>query len=251
MNNFIEDPIILNTLSGPSVKYREFKCRPSHVLIIKISGNSTYRFPDGNIRLNAGKVLFIPAGESYTVQRTSVEESFYALINFDAKTHPQRPTLLTTDDFTKILSMFHEISRAIIINHQNNRYMALSSFYTILSLLSQDNKCEYINSKKIDLIQPALIYIEEHIFDQGLKIDTLSHLCGMSDTYFRKIFTMHIGRTPKKYITEKRLEKAKSIIDEGNYLYLYDVAEKTGFSDSLYFSRIFKQYYGVSPRQIK
>ena len=54
---------------------------------------------------------------------------------------------------------------------------------------------------------------------------------------------MHIGRTPRKYITEKRLEKAKSIIDEGNYLHLYDVAEKTGFSDPLYFSRIFKQYY--------
>ena len=62
---------------------------------------------------------------------------------------------------------------------------------------------------------------------------------------------MYMGRTPKKFIIEKRLEKAKNIIDEGNYMDLYEVAEETGFSDPLYFSRIFKQHCGVPPGQME
>ena len=34
---------------------------------------------------------------------------------------------------------------------------------------------------------------------------------------------MYTGRTPRKFIIEKRLEKAKNIIDEGNYMHLYEV----------------------------
>lgn len=251
MSNFIENPIILSTLSGVSIQYKEFKRRASSALIIKISGRSTYHFFDGNIQLNAGNILFIPAGENYTVRKTSTEESRYALINFDAEVYPQRPTIFASENFLKILSTFHEISKSVLINHEKNRYATLSSFYRILALLSNENEFEYLNSRKANLLKPALAYMEEHLFDSELKIDALSQLCGVSNTYFRKLFTMYMGRTPRKFIIEKRLEKAKTIIDEGNYMHLYEVAEETGFSDSLYFSRVFKQYYGVSPRQME
>ena len=138
-----------------------------------------------------------------------------------------------------------------MINHEKNRYATLSSFYRILSLLSNENEFEYLSSRKVNLLKPALAYMEEHLFDPELRIDSLSQLCGVSNTYFRKLFTMYMGRTPKKFIIEKRLEKAKNIIDEGNYMHLYEVAEETGFSDPLYFSRIFKQHCGVPPGQME
>jgi len=251
MLDCIENLKILNAFCGISLKYGEFKSRPSHALIIKRSGKSTYRFRDVSIQLNAGEILFIPAGESYTVRRNSEEESQYALINFHAELLPKSPTLFIADNLTAILSAFHDITKVSLVDHKKNRFLALSAFYKILSLLSSDHEREYLNSRKIDLIKPALTYLEEHIFDHRLKVDNLYRLCKISDVYFRKIFTEYMGKTPRKYITEKRLAYAKSIFDEGNYTRLYEVAEAAGFSDPLYFSRIFKQYYGVSPCQMK
>lgn len=75
------------------------------------------------------------------------------------------------------------------------------------------------------------------------------HSLPFSPEYLKKVFRKEIGLTPLQYLTEKRLENAAGILstyyDKGN---ISETARLCGFNDPLYFSRLFKKKYGVSPR---
>ncbi len=68
--------------------------------------------------------------------------------------------------------------------------------------------------------------------------------------YLKKLFKKETGMTPHQYLMEKRLESAANALTmsygKGS---ITDTARLCGFSEPLYFSRLFKKKYGVSPRQ--
>lgn len=85
--------------------------------------------------------------------------------------------------------------------------------------------------------------------------DTLRRL-PLNYDYVRKLFTKEVGVTPREYLLRARMELASGIIRSGitNKYSGYTVsqtAEACGFSDPLYFSRVFKKYFGVSPSEYK
>ena len=59
-----------------------------------------------------------------------------------------------------------------------------------------------------------------------------------------------MGVGPSKYIAQKRLECAKNMLDGASCEYVYEAAEAVGYTDPLYFSRIFKKCYGISPTEV-
>ena len=72
--------------------------------------------------------------------------------------------------------------------------------------------------------------------------------------YVRKLFQKEVGVTPLEFLTCERMKLAKNLLQSGisNQYSGYTVsqiAEACGFSEPLYFSRVFKKYYGVSPTE--
>lgn len=69
--------------------------------------------------------------------------------------------------------------------------------------------------------------------------------------YLRKLFQKEMGMTPLKYMVDLRMKKAKSMLSAAwtREYSVAEVAESCGFSDALYFSRVFKKYYGCSPSE--
>ena len=97
------------------------------------------------------------------------------------------------------------------------------------------------------MITPAVDYIKKHIYDADLKTDNLHQLCGISGTYFRKIFLANFGTNPQSYILKRRLSHAKALLDSGDFTTISELAASVGYTDPLYFSRVFKKKYGESP----
>lgn len=64
--------------------------------------------------------------------------------------------------------------------------------------------------------------------------------------YLKKEFFQYYNATPGKWLTQKRLELAKSYLEAGNKN-ISDVASMSGFENLSHFSRVFKVKYGVSP----
>lgn len=74
--------------------------------------------------------------------------------------------------------------------------------------------------------------------------------------YIRKTFKKETGMTPHDYLLKERMTLAQQLISSGisNRFSPYSVsqiAEACGFSDPLYFSRVFKKYFGASPSEYK
>ena len=136
------------------------------------------------------------------------------------------------------------------IGEQTQKYQCLSLLYSLLAYVSALDSLEYHKKKKFHVIEPAVSYLQRHIYDCDLKMDEIHRLCGVSDAYFRKIFFARFGVSPKKYVISKRLSYAKSIIDSGEFSTVKELALLVGYKDPLYFGKVFKQHYGASPINI-
>ena len=101
--------------------------------------------------------------------------------------------------------------------------------------------------KKYKLIKPGVEYLKANIYSPTLRIDKLHALCGISDTYLRRIFKERFHVTPQEYVLSSRLTHAKSILDSGDYDSIKEVSELVGYTDPLYFSKAFRKYYGFPP----
>lgn len=240
---------IVNALYGVSSIHKRFTDRPYHALIFKIDGESEYTFHSKKLILSKGQVLFIPQGENYTVRRISESESHYALVNFISILPKSCPCIYYCNDFDELKYLFDRLIKASLLDDLSGRFKTLSLFYEIASVLYQNNRKKYYNSSKINLIKPAIEYLENNIFNPSLSVGKLHTLCDISDTYFRKNFIFLYGVAPKKYVQNKRLIQAKKILDSGEYTYIYEVANSVGFDDALYFSKLFKNRYGYFPSE--
>ncbi|MBQ8814588.1 MAG: helix-turn-helix transcriptional regulator [Lachnospiraceae bacterium] len=247
MFEHIENLKLIDVMEAWSSLYRVYTGRFSHGFVFKINGESKYTFGHTAIHHKEGEMLFIPKGSSYTVERLSEEESKYVVINFDAELTHAAPKKYHLAHLIDMQFISTQMARRWLFQSPSDRYECISTFYHVLSVISRLDKTEYLPKQKIALIEPAVRYLEEHIFDCSLKVGDLHLLCGVSDTYFRKIFISQFGTGPQNYITNKRLTQANTMLNTGDYNRISDVALAVGYEDPLYFSKIFRDRYGLSP----
>jgi AraC-like DNA-binding protein len=92
-------------------------------------------------------------------------------------------------------------------------------------------------------------YIREH-YEEPLSRELLAERVALSPSYFSIVFKRHTGCTPMQFITQVRLEKARQMLRETNKP-VAEIAREVGFRDPLYFTRVFSQEVGMSPREYR
>jgi AraC-like DNA-binding protein len=89
--------------------------------------------------------------------------------------------------------------------------------------------------------------IDRELSNEGLTVEYLAGLCGISGVYLRKIFMTRFGVSPKEYIIQKRMDYACRLLLSGQ-LGVREVALHCGYSEPCHFSREFKKRIGVAPK---
>lgn len=79
-----------------------------------------------------------------------------------------------------------------------------------------------------------------------ISLKRLAEECGLSVTHFSRAFRQSTGMPPYRWLQERRLSKAMSLLADGK-LSLSDIATECGFADQSHFTRIFHSHVGVSP----
>lgn len=97
-------------------------------------------------------------------------------------------------------------------------------------------------------IKNAVTLVEAHINDENYGVEQLSSdLCMSRMTFYRRI-QMTTGQKPTEFIRTIRLRKAASMLSNETHS-ISEICYATGFSSVSYFSRCFRQVYGVPPTQ--
>lgn len=100
-----------------------------------------------------------------------------------------------------------------------------------------------------EFLENLLDTVENHISDHEFGVDYLSRDMGVSRPQLYRKVTAITGRSPVTFIRDIRLNKALSLIRENKYN-LSEIALEIGFNSPSYFSKCFKEKYGVSASTI-
>lgn len=98
-------------------------------------------------------------------------------------------------------------------------------------------------------VKYLMTYMADHYKSQ-IRVSDLAEKMGVNRSYLSNSFRKITGYSPTAYLTMIRMEKAKSLLDKTN-LAVNQVAVEVGYTDPLNFSRVFKRYYGESPKQYR
>ncbi|OLP57993.1 hypothetical protein BJF93_12610 [Xaviernesmea oryzae] len=78
----------------------------------------------------------------------------------------------------------------------------------------------------------------------------MARAAGLSARQFSRLFRSTLGMTPKHFILEARLRRARVLLEQGA-LSISSIGEETGFADSAHFTTAFKARYGKPPRHFR
>jgi AraC-like DNA-binding protein len=95
------------------------------------------------------------------------------------------------------------------------------------------------------LVRQAMAYIHEHYVDQISRTDLAQHVA-LSEDYLTACFRKELGVTPIAYINRFRVNQAQQLLLDTDKT-ITEIALDVGFSDSGYFSRVFRREVGQSP----
>lgn len=109
------------------------------------------------------------------------------------------------------------------------------------SLINEDT--HYYNK----LLNSIIDYITDNLH-QDLTVEQLCHVFGISRTTIQKIFKENLQMSPKDYIIISKLSYSKVLLKQKKYT-IEEVADLVGFTTANYFSRMFKNRYGISPKK--
>lgn len=115
-----------------------------------------------------------------------------------------------------------------------------------LSFFGKNDERLGLDSKS-SLFSGVLDYIDKHITDPDMSLRKVSGIFAYSQKYFSHLFKDSIGTGFCEYVNEKRMDRAKSLIIDSGITEVSRLSELCGFTDPLYFSKVFKKYVGVSP----
>lgn len=224
--------------------------------------NKFYFIVDGscNIMINGtsfvakkGDWFFIPSGTLHAYQNISGVPMKKYWMHFDIspklefEKNVNFPCKISVEN-KKITALFKEFSKKFtsviasdILSVKSIVYSLLAEYLKTSGVLDFTTKPHQNNA-----ITLATKYIEQHL-SEPISINELANVCHLHPTHFIRFFKSKTGQTPQNYVNYKRMELAKKLITETD-LSISDVAERTGFYDSMYFSKCFKKYYSVSPR---
>ena len=119
----------------------------------------------------------------------------------------------------------------------------------VLSIPSNKELLSYILHLS-DNYKTPIWHVMEKNYMYNLTISELARISGRSLTSFKKEFSEYYQTTPGKWLTMKRLEHARTLLNTTK-LSISDIVFNSGFENVSHFSRVFKERFGSSPLQYR
>lgn len=128
-------------------------------------------------------------------------------------------------------------------------------FQRIHRVLVEKQACtpQKMPSKKVKsekLLEEIIQFFHANIQGDN-SIVTVCAQFGITQPYLSNLFRTHCGCTYNEYLTALRIDEAKKLLDSDEDILIGEVAERVGFNGQFYFSKVFKDVTGLSPRDYR
>lgn len=230
-----------------------------HIVYIK-GGTGYYEMENEKINFEKGKIIFVSPDEWHSAKQSVSNPPQIIPVRFGIYDFISRRSIqfkLPSFSITFVSQNFEEYHLLFEklyyyhTNKQKEHFNYLSGATLTEILLRMGN--EFIENKEGRngdcRIEKVRRYIDENPI-MRLTNDELANIAGLTERYFRDVFKMQTGHTPKEYQIQKRIEHAKFLMDESG-LNVKAAALISGYPDPYSFSKQFRKVLGYSPSKTR
>ena len=221
-------------------------------------GSGRLKYDNVSVDITEGSFFFLPACYPHEYFSNSSKWSIHWVVfaGFDCKRilselNMTKPAVMRFNDHSVLRKLFDKMLATLKTDIVYGNFTCSSLIYQYIiefhRLASDRNTIG--GSGISNVLVPALNYIEEN-FREDFSVSVLAEISGISQQYLCRIFKQAMNMRPNEYITRRRLKESKQLLIETD-IPICKICLQSGFSDSGYFSTVFKRYEGITPAKYR
>ncbi len=253
-----ERPLMINcagtiSLSAPFTTYNSIG-RQDYYLMYIVEGKLTLGEEMECRQIGSGMAVIFPPEYKYKYSFFGVGEISYYFVHFtgshakctlDSLGISELPCVLEAKNMDEICTMFGRLFSSFGFDKPFYEVSSASELAGILSAIARAN----FTSNKNKPLSSSIGYINA-FYTGNIRIPDLAKMEGLSPSRYNALFREAMGISAQGYITDLRLKAAASLLRSTN-LDIKEVGAAVGYDDNHFFSKIFKKYYLLSPKQYR
>ena len=144
-----------------------------------------------------------------------------------------------------------KIYEAVKLIFENVPFAGVDGSVLVYSMILDFHKyseLQNFNTKEKTSLSPVISYINENVRSYFTLTD-LAQIINVSEKYLCQLFKKQFGLRPLEYINSLKIKEAKNILKKDSNVKISEVAQTIGIESVSYFSRLFKDVEGISPKK--
>ncbi|MDX6746544.1 AraC family transcriptional regulator [Polaribacter sp. PL03] len=229
-------------------------------------GKKQVHFAGTSVAVNKAQSLLLKKGNWLWTELLDTEAIYYCKLFFfsekkltdflskytnDVKPYKEDAPYFVIENDDYIAAFINSLSSNTFIDQSYSSALLSLKFEEIMlyMLNKYGDKFEiYLHSLISKEVSPFKNTVESNVHS-NLKLEEIAFLCNMSLSTFKRHFTNEYKVPPGKWLQDKRLQKAKELL-QGGELKASDIYLDIGYNNLSNFSTAFKNKFGVSPADI-
>lgn len=210
--------------------------------------------------IQSGELLLLPRGASHKYQADKADPWSIYWCHFSGDLADEYIANMDYNDSEPVRKIGEspalKAQFQALLNETSRGYNERALLYAanmLKQLLTYIARClteiETVSGKHRFDLEKVQAYMLQHL-DQPIDLDTLAELTNLSKYHFSKRYSEATGIAPIKHLIQMKMEYARYLLETSN-MTIQDIAYRVGYTDNLYFSRLFNKSTGCSPRNYR
>lgn len=250
----------------PSETYGPHKHLRIEINYVK-KGNCILHLDDESVTFREGEIMIITSGISHLFETGSEGTTLMQLeflpevfSHFNFKAEGETATFMSVTLFSeenrlikivnnvRIMRVVQRIVNELELKSQYYQYLVVMYYAELLILIYRYMDESYLPICTNDSLKKAIAYIRLN-YQSEITMNDVAEYAGISERYLRRLFSQYLYLSPLDYLNQMRINRAIELL-RNTEMSVKEICYLCGFQSPQYFSRVFKQQMGISPREV-
>lgn len=227
-------------------------------LLFFVDGNGFVKIDDTLISAEKGCLITVNSNRIHTVFTHEPKVEYYCLIIDKGFCEQFGFNIEDVCIHEKVLDpeLFSSLERIITEINEKKPFFKAAVMGEVINLLLylfrnyiDDDAAKNVSGKHIEMIKKSITYMKKHCREK-ISVSDIADGIGYSKYYFCRVFKQATGFTVNEYLNSLKVEQAYAYLKKEG-LSISEASAKCGFSDTSYFTKIFKKYMHTLPSQVQ